>query len=285
MSIKKIKKKWTILDVISWASIHFTEKKITNSRLEIEWLLCDVLNCQRIDLYLRFEETLNETNLSKTKQLIKKRLLGEPLQYIINKGTFYGRDFFVNSDVLIPRPETELIITILKNKKNLSSVLEVGTGSGCIAITCFLEGLCQNITATDISKKALKIATQNAQSYRAENIKFELHDFLNQKINDTFDVVLSNPPYIQIEKINTLPLEVKNFEPKIALTDYGDGLSFYRNFSNKFHNIINPKGCLIVEINSRIKLDEILSIFHNKNLKTKVFQDLQKDNRVIEVYE
>ena len=278
-------KQWTIIDIISWASLHFQEKGISNGRLEIEWFLCDVLACKRIDLYLRFEEILENDCLLKIKQLIKKRLLGEPFQHIINKGTFYGRDFFVNSDVLIPRPETELIITRLKKKKKFCSLLEIGTGSGCIAITCFLEGLCHNITATDVSKKALKIATKNARSYGAELIKFKLHDFLNQKINNRFDVVVSNPPYIEIEKYNLLPWGVKNFEPKIALTDYKDGLSFYHHFANTFHKIINSNGYLLLEINNRIKLNTILKIFHHKNLQTKVFQDLQKDNRVIEVYE
>ena len=274
---------WTILKIILWTTKYFQKNKIKNARLEVEWFLCHILSCKRIDLYLQFEKKLNENKLNVFKSMITRRVSGEPFQHIIEKGTFYGRDFIVNSNVLIPRPETELIIDRVKEKKFTSSILDVGTGSGCIAITCFLEKLCNNIFAIDISNDALKVAKKNAAYYNATSIKFKLHDFLNDKLNKKFDVILSNPPYIESKQMENLPNDVRKFEPHIALTDNKDGLSFYNKFAASFNNMINPNGCLILEINDKIKLEKILNIFHAKNLQTNVFKDLQNDNRVLEI--
>ena len=280
----KKNKDWTIIEIISWTTKYFQDNGIENGRLEVEWLLCHLLSCERIDLYLQFENKLNKNELNDLKNMITRRISGEPFQHIIEKGTFYGRDFFVNSNVLIPRPETELIIDRIKKKGSISSILDVGTGCGCIAITCVLEKLCNNIFAIDISKEALNIAKENAAHYNVTSIKFKLHDFLNDNLNKRFDIILSNPPYIELKQMKTLPINVKKFEPYIALTDYKDGLSFYHRFANSFNNITNKNGCLILEINNRIKLKKILDIFHDKNLQTNVFKDLQNDNRVVEIY-
>ena len=107
-------KPWRIIDLINWGTDHFTEKGLKNSRREIEWFLCDVLDCERIDLYVRFEELMNENELEKLRSMVKRRITGEPFQHIIGKAPFYGRDFKVNQDVLVPRPETEIIIERLK---------------------------------------------------------------------------------------------------------------------------------------------------------------------------
>ena len=116
--------------------------------------MADILKCQRIDLYLRYNELVDKQKLNCFKNYIKRRIESEPFQYIINKAPFYGRDFFVNKEVLIPRPETELIIELLKEKK-VSSLLDIGTGSGCLAITASLENISEHIYANDISTQAI----------------------------------------------------------------------------------------------------------------------------------
>ena len=281
----KKNKIWSIVELILWTEQYFKEKNITNAKLEVEWLLCHLLSCSRIDLYLKFDTSLNKNVLDQFKSLIQRRAIGEPFQHIIEKGTFFGRDFFVNSNVLIPRPETELIIERLKNKKSIRSLLDVGTGSGCIAITSFLEKLCNKITAIDISKEALQVAKKNAVLLNANSIKFKLHDFLKNNLNQKFDVIVSNPPYIELNQIQYLDTNIRKFEPHIALTDFQDGLSFYRKFAIEFHNLINKNGLLILEINNKINIKKILNIFNKKNLNVDIFKDLQNDNRVIEIYE
>ena len=107
-------KPWRIIDLINWGTDHFTTKGIDSARREIEWFLCDILKCERIDLYVGFEELMNEDELEKLRSMVKRRITGEPFQHIIGKAPFYGRDFKVNQDVLVPRPETEIIIERLK---------------------------------------------------------------------------------------------------------------------------------------------------------------------------
>ena len=131
---------WRIIDLINWGTKYFKNKKINNARKEIEWFLCSILQCKRIDLYLRFEESLKPNQLLQLKKMINRRALGEPFQHIIGKAPFYGRDFKINKDVLVPRPETEVIIDILKKNSKVSNLLDVGTGSGILAETSKKSG-------------------------------------------------------------------------------------------------------------------------------------------------
>ena len=282
MSIKS--KKWKIIDIISWGNKYFNEKGFSNGRLEIEWFLCHLLNYNRIDLYLKFEQKITNEQLKALRSMIKRRLTGEPFQHIIEKGSFYGRDFIVNSNVLVPRPETELIINRLMKKDKSVDLLDVGTGSGCIAITCILENLSNNVYATDICLNALTIAKENAKIFGLNSIKFYQHDFLKQNFGRKFDVVVSNPPYIESDQMNTLPIEVRDYEPKIALTDNSDGLSFYRRFANIFFDLLKENGYLVLEIHVSKKVHKIKEIFNTAKLQVEFFKDLQNDYRVIEVF-
>ena len=154
-------KPWRIIDLINWGKERFAENGISNARREMEWFLCDVLDCQRIDLYIQFENFLYKNDLIKLRQMVQRRLSGEPFQHILGKGSFYGRDFRVDNNVLIPRSETELLIERLKARGKVNSLLDIGTGTGCIAITASLEELAENIFATDNSYSALNIAKEN----------------------------------------------------------------------------------------------------------------------------
>ena len=274
---------WTTIDLIKWGEDYFVSKGISNAKLEVEWFLCHILNCQRIDLYVQFEKPLIKDELAQFKKFVNRRILGEPFQHILGKSDFYGRDFIVNKHVLIPRPETEMIIELLKKRDLVESILEIGTGSGCIATTISLENLSTSIIATDISKDALIIADKNAQRLGANNIDFKFHDFLNTDINSTFDVVVSNPPYIGSNEMDTLQKEVQDYDPKIALTDNDDGLSFYRRFSELGASLLNENGYMLLELGGSHQVVAISEIFESHQLNVKFHNDLQGNPRIVEV--
>ncbi len=276
-------KLWRIIDLINWGADHFTTKGMDNARREMEWFLCDILKCERIDLYVRFEEVMDEGELEIFRTMVKRRIAGEPFQHIIGKAPFYGRDFIVNQKVLIPRPETEILIERMKTNGNVNSLLDIGTGTGCIAITTGLENWVENIFATDISQSALEIATENMKLHNLENIQFARHDFLSQNFKTKFDVVVSNPPYIAVNEMNSLQAEVRDYDPPSALTDNGDGLSFYRRFAEQFENLLTSDGYLLLEFGGNAQKGAVESIFQNVGLNTEFFKDLQNDWRVIEV--
>ena len=279
-----ITKPWCIIDFINWGTDQFAEKGIGNARLEMEWFLCDVLDCQRINLYIQFEDLLHENALIKLRQMVWRRISREPFQHILGKGSFYGRDFRIDNNVLIPRPETELIIERLKVRGRVNSLLDIGTGSGCIAITAALEKLAEIIFATDSSVSALSVAKQNMKIFNVTNIQMAVHNFLHSRFKSKFDVVVSNPPYISVDDMTFLQKEVKDYEPPSALTDNADGLSFYRRFAEKFDNLLISGGVLMLEFGGNGQKDYIEKIFNGAGLKTAFFKDLQNNWRVVEVF-
>ncbi|MBC8256449.1 MAG: peptide chain release factor N(5)-glutamine methyltransferase [Candidatus Marinimicrobia bacterium] len=277
-------KLWRIIDLINWGNDHFTEKGLINARREMEWFLCEILKCERIDLYVRFEEVMDESDLEIFRSMVKRRIAGEPFQHIIGKASFYGRDFIVNQNVLIPRPETEILIERIKSNGVINSLLDIGTGTGCIAITTGLENLVENIFATDISESAIEVAKQNMRLHNIENIKFARHNFLTHQFKTKFDVVVSNPPYIAAKEMDSLQTEVKSYDPQSALTDNSDGQSFYHRFADQFENLLNPDGYLLLEFGGNAQKDAVESIFKNAGLNTEFFKDLQHDWRIVEVH-
>ena len=276
-------KLWRIIDLINWGTDHFTEKGLDNARREMEWFLCDILKCERIDLYVRFEEVMDDSELEVFRNMVKRRIAGEPFQHIIGKAPYYGRDFMVNQNVLIPRPETEILIEHLKTNGKVNSLLDIGTGTGCIAITAGLENLAENIFAIDISESAIETAKENMTLHHTEDIQFARHDFLTQEFKTKFDLVVSNPPYIAANEMDSLQTEVKNYDPPSALTDNSDGLTFYHIFADQFENLLNPGGYLLLEFGGNAQKRAVESIFQNVGLNTEFFKDLQNDWRVVEV--
>jgi|TARA_B110000196_G_scaffold51429_1_gene42237 release factor glutamine methyltransferase len=274
---------WTTIDLIKWGEDYFVSKGISNAKLEVEWFLCHILNYQRIDLYVQFEQPLMKDELAQFKEMVRRRIEGEPFQHILGKADFYGRDFIVNKHVLIPRAETEIIIELLKKRDAVESILEIGTGSGCIAITMSLENLTTSIIATDVSKEALNVAKENTQKFGVENIGFKVHNFLQTGINSTFDVVISNPPYIGSDEMDGLQKEVHDYDPKIALTDNDDGLSFYRRFAELGTSLLNENGYMLLEFGGAHQVVAISEIFESHQFNVKFHNDLQGDPRIVEV--
>ena len=276
-------KVWSIIDLINWGTNHFTRKGIKNPRREMEWFLCNVLGCERIDLYLKFEKLMNPNELETLRSMVKCRIAGEPFQHIIGKAPFYGRDFIVSTSVLIPRPETGVLIDRLRKNGKVSSLLDVGTGSGCIAITCALENLSEKIYATDISPDAVGVARENMQLYNTESIEIACHDFLKQRFKTRFDVAISNPPYIAADEMDSLQAEVRDYDPDLALTDGADGYVFYHRFAGSFEDIISLGGYMLLEIGGNSHKEGVEKIFSNAGLQATFLTDLQGDFRAVEV--
>ena len=283
--MNKNKKIWRLIDLINWGETYFKEKNFDNPRSEIEWLLQDLLNYKKIDLYLKFEEEIDSGKLFILKSWIKRRVSREPLQYITGKADFYGRSYFVNNKVLIPRPETEILIdAAIKNllKKKNPYIIDIGTGSGCIGITLAIEIKKSNVLSIDISKDALLIAKNNAENHNIKNIKFLEIDVLKNDINQKADLIISNPPYISKNELSTLMPEVKNHEPKISLTDNKDGFTFYERFASLFPKILKNDGAAIIEVGREEHSIKVLEIFKKNGMKNiKVLKDLNSDNRAV----
>ena len=287
-SVKKENgKPWRIIDVINWGVDYFENKSLENPRLEIEIFLQHILNCKKIDLYINFENEVSAPDLHTLKGYIKRRLENEPSQYIVGKSNFYGRDFYVDNNVLIPRPETEILINAcieFFSKKNNPEIIDIGTGSGCIGITLAKEIPYSKVIAIDFSKKALAIAEKNAKYIGVKNIDFIKLDFLKESIDFSADLLVSNPPYIPEKDFSTLMTDVKDYEPKEALTDNLDGLQFYRVFSKKFKKIIKKGGALIIEVGKEEHPLEVRKIFEQYGYTNiEMINDYNNDIRVLKI--
>lgn len=286
------KQKWTVLELINWTAEYLTEKKFENPRLEAERLLTHVLQLERIELYTNFDRPLINNELATFKILLKRRLAHEPLQYILGETEFFSIPFKVAPGVLIPRPETELITekvieSCQKNFENLDeiSILDVGTGSGCLAISIAKNIPAAVVTAIDISQDALKIALGNAQAHET-NIRFILRDALKPwpaEYLQLFNIVVCNPPYVSFSDYQALPKEIKNYEPKIALLGGNDGLDFYRKFANILTTLLQPNGIVFFEIGER-QASSVKNIFTDAGFSNiQIYNDLADKNRVIKM--
>jgi len=199
-------------------------------RLETEILLAYSLNLKRIQLYSQPERVLTKEELDRFKALVERRKKHEPIAYIVGYQPFMGLDFIVTPDVLIPRPETELLvetaIQFIKENK-IKSIADLGTGSGCIAVSIAKKVPTIKIVATDASEKALELAKQNAKKHNVED-RIEFHLTANFSLPFPVDLIISNPPYIPTAAIENLDPDVKDFEPRQALDGGKDGLDFIR---------------------------------------------------------
>ena len=226
----------------------------------------------------------NEINIKKFNLLLKRRILNEPISKIVNKKSFWKDNFYVNKFVLDPRPETEGIIEeaikIYKNNKTHFKILDIGTGSGAIAISLAREFENAEIVAIDISEDAIKVANKNIKDRNLDK-RINLKKTTFENIEDDFDLIVSNPPYLTQKEIKNLSNEIKKFEPKIALFGGKDGLNFYREFAKKIDKNLSNGGYLILEIGAS-QFSDCMEIFNHSGLKfIKKSQDLQKKDRIM----
>jgi len=251
------------------------KNKIANPQLDSEILLSNSIKRDKKHIILNPKEVLNSEQLEKFKSLIERRKKGEPIAYLINKKEFWKDEFFVNKDVLIPRPDSELIIEqVLKiySKDDQLQILDIGTGSGCILLSILKERSNFYGTGIDISKKSINVSKFNAKQLNLTNrVKF-FHSSVDNFNNGKYDIIVSNPPYIEQLSLKYLEKDVVNFEPKLALSGGFDGFSKIRKVINKTSNLIKKNGKFILEIgfNQKNKVIKILKeegFYVNKAIK------------------
>jgi len=267
------------LELINLGTNELRRKKIDTSRLDSELLLSKILDKSREEILINLEQKICQKYLLKYKQLIQRRSQCEPIAYIMKEKEFWSKIFFVSSDTLIPRPETELIVEkltkIFEEKK--ISILDIGTGTGCILISLLSELKNSKGIGIDISKKALRIAEKNSEHHGMKNkIKF-FHKSLDSKFYQKFDLIVSNPPYIKKCEIKHLKEDVRKFEPRIALDGGNDGLDLIKKVIYKSKYILKIKGMLALEIGNE-QFNKVSKILKKNNFKIEHIVKDYKDN-------
>jgi len=279
-------KTWRVIDVLNWAKDYLQEKGIESPQVVIEWIIREVLDWNRMEIYLNHERPLGNQELAQIRSYLKRRVQGEPLEYIFGYTEFMGLEFKVNQDVLIPRHETEVIIEkllrIYSDSDNIN-VLDIGCGSGNIIIS--LVKLMENASGIGIDKssKALEVARQNSRTNgTGEQITFLQKDILKDYAPESkFDLVISNPPYISKEKYQELPQHIKEHEPKQALYPGEDTLKYFRRIVDLKDKILQKEGLLAFEIGGTYQEKSVVEIVKEKFDEIEIIQDYLDESRGI----
>ncbi|WP_287387140.1 peptide chain release factor N(5)-glutamine methyltransferase [Lachnospira sp.] len=279
----------TIREEILNASRILEAANIENASYDAKELMLHCLNISSTDFFLKREESIDEDTKLRYEALINRRVSHEPLQHITGIAYFYGREFNVNSSVLIPRYDTEnLVERVLKLVKRGDHILDMCTGSGCIIETIALESRLTREEAVflgvDISKEALKVARANKEKLGADAVDFmqsDLFENLNDNLRNSFDIIVSNPPYIKTAVIEELDKEVKLHDPYIALDGSSDGLKFYKKITEEAIHFLKKDGYLAYEIGSD-QAEEVRDIMASKGfVNIEVYKDLSGLDRVV----
>jgi release factor glutamine methyltransferase len=277
--------------------LNIIEKRdYNNPFLDVQLILSYLLQKDRIYLHMNKDEEVENDVSKKYYEMVERRNIGYPLQYMINSQEFMGLNFFVQEGVLIPRPDTEVLVekiinivnhTQLKNKT--IKILDIGTGSGAIALSLAYYLKNSIVTAIDISDVAIVTAKINMDKIGLSNVSIIkadiLHQDINSDLNEKYDIVVSNPPYIEKSVIEKLQTEVSKYEPKLALDGGIDGLNFYRRIVDTFKNMHSEQGILAVEIGYNQK-KEVTKIFENADLFSEIEtdKDLSGNDRIVTGY-
>ena len=253
---------WTTLKVLDWTKEYLLSRGVENARLEAEWLLCAATGLDRVGLYLNFEKPLNDGELAAYRVMVARRGKREPLQHILGTQEFCGLEFDVTPDVLVPRHDTETLVNeALVRMPGARSVLDIGTGSGCIAVTLAHRLPVAAVTGVDISEAALKVARRNAEK-NGVPIEF-LHGSLFEAVaGRQFDLIVSNPPYIPSGDMENLQPEVRDYDPRGALDGGLDGLEIYRRLVPDALTFLECGGWLLVEVGTG-QADDVSNLFNS----------------------
>jgi release factor glutamine methyltransferase len=250
----------TLLEALNTGADFLKEKGIGNPRSSVELLLCWILSLNRVDLYLSKDQTLKEKDKKKLDRFLEERASGKPIQYITGSTEFLDLEFKVDPRALIPRPETEMLtLSVIehfekeKKEEKPLKIIDLGTGSGVIAITLAKDFINSFVYATDIAKDALELASQNAIKHRVEDrIEFIPGDLFqpleNKKLQNSIDCIVSNPPYVSDDDAENLSKEITDFEPKVALFSGDDGLNFHKRIVQGSRNYLRSGGLLALEV-------------------------------------
>ena len=272
-----------ILELINNGSRKLKNKKIYSYRLDSEILLSRVLNKTREELLINLNQKIEPQKINDFYKLVDRRSLKEPIAYILEKKEFWSKNFLVNKNTLIPRPETELmvekIVKIFKTKDIF--ILDIGTGTGCILLSILGELKNSKGIGIDISSKAIKIANENSKKHKlTQRTKFYRRS-LSEIYQNKFDLIVSNPPYIMRKDIKNLNEDIKKFEPKLALDGGNDGLDLIKKVIYKSKNILKTKGMLALEIGNE-QFKKVSKILRSNKLKTRyLVKDYRENIRCI----
>ena len=279
----------TLIEVLRLSTDYLAQHGSTSPRLDAELLLAHALGVRRLDLYLLYDRPLREPELGATRELIRRRASGEPVAYITGAREFYNRAFAVTPTVLIPRPETETLVEVaLRRLRELldasePAVADLGTGSGCIAVTLAAELPALRVTATDASGAALSVARSNATAHEVDPRVTFLESDWARALTTPVDVVVSNPPYVTSEELAATARDVRDFEPRLALDGGSDGLDAYRALLTSLHGATRPGATVLLEIDPRragLVADAVRSEFAGARIS--FHEDLTRRDRVLE---
>jgi release factor glutamine methyltransferase len=277
---------WTVRRIIEWTTAHLKKHGSDTPRLDTEILLAQARGCRRIELYTRFDDVLSEKERTTMRDLVRRRAQSEPVAYLVGHREFFGLDFRVTPAVLIPRPDTEtLVVELLDVAKSLPAprILDVGTGSGCIAIAAAVNQAAAQVTATDSSEAALSIARENAESHHVlERVRFLSGDLFGSVGSDRFDIVASNPPYIADHEKETLQNDVRKYEPHSALFAGPTGLELIFRLIDEAPSHLVPGGTLMIEISPE-QASTVVERMESKGCYSgiRVIKDLPGQARVV----
>ncbi len=272
-----------ILKLLNTGSEELRVKNIFSHRIDSEILLSNVLNKKREELLINLDEKVSINKTKKFQKIIFRRSLKEPVAYILKKKEFWSKNFIVNKNVLIPRPETELMVEKIVNifeEKDIF-ILDIGTGTGCILLSILSELKCAKGLGVDISSRAIEIAKKNLQKLKLPNkIKFDVKS-LNEIYGYKFDLIVSNPPYIMSKDIKNLEEDIKKFEPKLALDGGNDGLDVIKKVIYKSKSILKIKGMLALEIGNE-QFKNVSKILSKNNYRIKyLIKDFNENIRCV----
>jgi len=275
---------WTTLAVLDWTTKRFTDAGIGAARLEAQVLLAHALGCTRMQLYTGFDKPLGDTELASYRELIKRRLAGEPVAYLVSEHEFWGFPLWVDPSVLVPRPDTETVVEVARatraDRAAPCRVLDLCTGSGAIAIALAKELPAARVIATEVSAPAAALARRNAERNGvADRVEVREGDLWAPVAGERFDLIVSNPPYIATSVIATLSPEVRR-EPVLALDGGADGLAFYDRICAGARDHLEPGGALVVE-HGFDQADAVRARFEAAGLEhVTLVNDLGKNPRV-----
>lgn len=273
----------TIKEALNYSIDKLKQENVEEPFSKTKIVIANTLNVNKEYLIINENEILNNEQIDRIKSSIDKLIQGIPLQYITNLQEFMGLDFYVDENVLIPQPDTEILveeaICILKNIEK-PKILDLCTGSGAIAISIAKNINAKTITASDISNKALNVAKVNCKKNNVDNIKLIESD-LFENITERFDIIVSNPPYIESNVIKTLTKEVQN-EPKLALDGGKNGLDFYRRIIDEASEFLEPNGYLCLEIGYNQK-DKVINLMEKSKKYSNIYskKDFCNNDRIV----
>ena len=270
----------TLLDVLQLSTKYLEEKGLEKPRRDVEELLAYVLKLSRIELYMQFDRPMEEKELILLRELVKRKAQKEPVEYILGEVEFYHARFMLNPSVLIPRPETEILVSHIVERlpQETLDVWDVCTGSGCIGISLKKARPQWSLTLSDISSDALTVAQKNAL-LNETNVSFLQGDLLSPFSGKKADVIVCNPPYVTTDEFNHLDAGVRNFEPQLALISGPTGFEFYERLAQDGPRFLKPGGKVFFEMGMGMG-SRIQALFsHPSWVKTEVINDWSGHNR------